>query len=197
MSNNEDPFLKELDNLPDDHPALALLEGATSVTKEKMADIGPLVQKWYEGKSSVKLLEDQLKAAKDSLEKLETDTLPNALRSAGLKEITLDSGEKVTIVGEVFASIPAAKQEEAFAWFQENDFGDLLRNDIKLGFGKGQDENADSVEELLQGEGIPYERKRNIHWKTLQSFVVGELEAGRELPPSISWHRKDRIKVKA
>lgn len=125
----------------------------------------------------------------DKINTLETVTLPEMLKSVGLKDLTLTSGAKITLFDVISASITDENREEAHKWLRDNEHGDLIKNNLTLTFGKGEDEIAkELVTKLLQmrtegetkfGDLV---QKEQVHPQTLKAFTKDQLKSGKPFP---------------
>ena len=114
--------------------------------------------------------------------------LPEALAIVGLSSITLDSGEAIEIVREIFAGIPKGKEDEAFAWFTEAGHGDLIKHEISIKLPKGQQKTVERIKRSLRKFNATLKDdtkfdltdKETIHHQTLQKFVRDAENAGRD-----------------
>src|SRR5271163_3873114 len=87
----------------------------------------------------IEAAEAQLKVLKAAHEELQIRRLPDAMLDLGVKSLKLTDGATITVKPEYHASIPKAQRETALAWLREHEFGDLIKNEITVTFGKGED----------------------------------------------------------
>ena len=113
--------------------------------------------------------------------------MPALLNEAGAKQIRLADGRLITIVTGVFASIPANQRPKAFEWLRKNGFGSIIKSDVSLQFGMGEEEKANKVIGLLRKAGFTPEFAEVVHPQTLKSLVRERLAEGKKIPPSIEF----------
>lgn len=120
---------------------------------------------------------------------LETETLPDMLKNLGIKDFTLMSGAKIALYDIISASITDENREEAHAWLRAHNHGDIIKNNLTLTFGKGEDEIAKNLTTYLlrmRSEGDTkfgdMQLKEAVHPQTLKAFVKGQLTEGKEFP---------------
>ena len=87
-------------------------------------------------------LEEQLKKLQEAESVLSEQTIPNLMQQAGISLLKLSDGSAVEVKPFYSARIPATKTEEAFEWLRQNGFGDLIKNNVTLTFGRSEDEQA-------------------------------------------------------
>jgi hypothetical protein len=71
-------------------------------------------------------------------------------------------GVTVTRKMMVHASIPVDRKEEAISWLRDNNLDDIIKNDVSLSFGKGEDNVAGDVVGLLQERGFDPQTQAHI-----------------------------------
>lgn len=130
-----------------------------------------------------------LQKTNEKIKQLTTETLPDMLKNVGLNDFTLASGVKIVLYDVISASITEDNKEECHAWLRANKHGDLIKNNVIVTFGKGEDDSAKEVmSQLIQARrdgDISFgdlEQKEAVHYSTLQAFVKRQLEAGNEFP---------------
>lgn len=91
----------------------------------------------------------------------------------------LDVGDvTVSLKPFVSASIPNDRREEAFQWLRDHGLDDIIKNDVVLSFGRGEDDTANKVMLDLENKGFHPESKTHIHAMTLKAFVKERVENG-------------------
>ena len=137
-------------------------------------------------------LEDQIKNAEDSVSKLKEKQktlsqfeIPTMMEEMHITKLKLKDGESVEIKKIYGASIPVDKQQEAFTWLRDHDLGDIIKNDITVTFGRGEDNKASEYASLAQGQGFEPVQKIGVHPQTLKAVVRERLESGQEMPSDL------------
>jgi hypothetical protein len=134
----------------------------------------------------------KLEELQDKITHLETVVLPDALRNLGLKDYTLMSGAKVSLVDVVAASITDKNKKGAHDWLRAHGHGDIIKNHVVVSFGKGEDSYANNLlQELVDKRDADLikfgdiEQKEAVHASTLKAFVKSQLAQGTEFPPTL------------
>ena len=140
----------------------------------------------------LKDLEDEIANAEESIKKLKEKAkiisqieIPEMMETMNIKKLKLKDGESVEIKKIYGASIPPQHQEAAFTWLRENGLGDIIKNDITVTFGRGEDNKASEYATLAQGQGFEPVQKIGVHPQTLKAVVRERLESGQEMPSDI------------
>ena len=95
----------------------------------------------------------------------------------GVESLTVD-GNKVSIDKYVSARIPDDRREEAFSFIRSIGEGDIIKNEVVVGFGMGQDNVAGSVVDDLRNKGLEPAQKTHIHPMTLRTWAKNRIEKG-------------------
>jgi|TARA_B100000929_G_C15474033_1_gene408843 hypothetical protein len=140
----------------------------------------------------LKTMEDEIQNAENSLSKLKEKAkvlsqieIPQMMDEMQITKLKLRDGESVEIKKIYGASIPHESQQEAFQWLREHDLGDIIKNDITVTFGRGEDNKAMQYANLAKGQGFEPIQKIGVHPQTLKAVVRERLESGREMPTGL------------
>ena len=101
------------------------------------------------------------------------------------KEMKLADGSAIEVKEIYSATIPLDKREGAYNWLREHDLGDLIKNEITVSFGRGEDNKASEYATLAQGQGFEPVQKIGVHPQTLKAVVRERLESGQEMPSDL------------
>tara|TARA_R100001163_G_scaffold46054_1_gene34600 strand:- start:75 stop:662 length:588 start_codon:yes stop_codon:yes gene_type:complete len=127
-------------------------------------------------------LERQHKDAKKELLRLTDEELPASMAEMGLASFTLDDGSTIDVKPTYGASILVANREAAYEWLRDHGYDDIIKNDVSVSFGRGEDDMAGSFKSLAEKEGYVAQQNTTIHSQTLRAFVRERVEAGDEFP---------------
>lgn len=127
-------------------------------------------------------LTSQLDEKQKQLRAISEVEVPRMMDDLGIKIIGLDSGEKISIDEKITASIGKGKAEEAFAWLRANGHGDLIKRNVSVEFGRGDDEKAAKLKAAIESMGFATKDKSDVHHMTLTSFVKEQMKKGVAIP---------------
>ena len=170
-------------------PTFEDLVGAESVrewnneaTDNELSVVSNLANKQLQVGSELAELEGAVKAKKEELRLISEQELPDAMQAAGLNEIVLSSGEKISI-GEFYsAHISKANQEVAYQWLTANGHEGLIKNEVSLRFGRDENEVVKETVSNLKARGLSPEVRQSVHPSTLKAFVREQLTSGSDIP---------------
>ena len=149
----------------------------------------------------LKDLEDEIANAEDSVKKLKEKAniisqfeIPQMMEEMNIKKLKLKDGETVEVSHFYSASI--VDQDAAFQWLRENGRGDIIKNDITVTFGRGEDNKAAQYAVLAKGQGFEPVQKVGVHPQTLKGVVRECNESGIELPDCFKTYVGNRTNIK-
>lgn len=163
---------------------------------DRIGRAGKLTQKIED---EIATLEQAIKDKKNELQNLRQKVIPDLLRSAGISSFSLEDGTLVELKDELFPDIPASKRDEAYEWLRENGHGDLIKHEIKIVFGMGEDQEALTVRNQLSRHNTPlnFTEKETILPQSLRAWVREQERRGTNLPEELfSVHRVTSAQLK-
>lgn len=142
--------------------------------------------------------ESQLEASKEILKNLEQKVVPEMMLSMDCSQFKSAGGLTVTIKKHVKASINDTNREEACAWLRNNNYGRMIKSEIKLSLDKrATEEHMDQVVAALDAVGVPYTNKESVHPGTLSKFVREMDAEGDTIPEgTFKMYRFDQAVIK-
>lgn len=152
-------------------------DALSSVDTDKGKTLSNLVRQLRNLEDQIADSETHIKALKVEKHKLSTELIPSLMAEMGTERIDVD-GVAVTVKPIVHASIPEDRREEAFRWLRQNGHEDIIKNDVVLSFGKGQDNVVKSLIADLGNRGFDPAHKVHVHPMTLKAFVREQMEKG-------------------
>lgn len=129
--------------------------------------------------------EAKTKKLKEELRSIQEDLLPAAMTELGLNSIELNDGSKVVVKTFYGASINKEHLDQAFDWLNSEGFGDLIKNVVTASFNRGEEEDAQTLAEELEGVGLRVGTKKWVEPMTLKAFVREQVEEGKDLPQDL------------
>lgn len=152
-----------------------------------LSEIAAVAQQQLDAELKISKLEDELKSAQATLRNIQEHVLPNLMDTASQASCTTKSGLKVEVTEVLRGSIPQASEAAAFAWLEANNSGALIKRQIVVEFGKGEEAWANKFAADLAKRKRPLhsKTKRSVHPQTLQAYLREQLGAGVDIPLSI------------
>ena len=141
-------------------------------------------------------LEQQLKAKKEAADKISSEVIPNLLAEQGLASLKLADGSGVEVKKTYSCTVKKDSVESAYTWLRNNGLGDLIKNEVAVQFGKGEDNKAEQLLNLAAEEGYEPTQKQKVEPMTLKALYRERIEAGLDMPSDF-FHTfvKDQTKI--
>ena len=143
-------------------------------------------------------IEEQLKKKKDEHDHISSKVIPELLAEQGLSEIKLADGSKVSVKKEFRCTLPKdeAKREQAYEWLRNEKLGDIIKNNVFVTFGKGEDDKAQQLLNLAAENGFEPQQKSDVAWNTLTALYEERVKAGLDMPSDVfNLWIKDKTKI--
>lgn len=168
-----------------------------TISKE-IEKLALLISDIEESKSN---LEQKLKTINESLE-LYKKELADLLLAQGFEvgsKIKLVNGRTLNVKDFFSASIPAQssinsakdaekmnelsnKKEACLEWLDENNLGDIVKNNIVVSLDRGEAEKAKELMLELQEKGLNFVRDESVHPMTLKAALKKAMQSGLDVP---------------
>ena len=171
LMNNEDLQKQFLEDSPQGVDNLANVQ-----------DLADCVVRLQKMEDEIKQDEEDLKIKKIKADKLSEEIIPEMMTSMKLKTMKLADGSAIEVKEIYSATIPVARKEGAFNWLRENGLGDLIKNEITVSFGRGEDNKASEYADLARGRGFEPSQKLKVEPMTLKALFRERSENNQNLP---------------
>ena len=155
-------------------------EALSSVDTGTGKQLSQLVLSLREVEAKISEAEDYIKSLKQEKHKLSVENIPSLMDEMGVERLDVD-GSVVERKMIVSASIPVSNKDAAFDWLRDNGLDDIIKNDITVSFGKGEDNVAGDVVGLLQERGFDPKTKTHVHPSTLKAFIKERVTDGKPI----------------
>ena len=141
-------------------------------------------------------MEKDMKKIKEQADKIGSEIIPNLLAEQGLASLKLADGSSVDIKKSYNCTIKKDQLESAFEWLRNNGLGDIIKNEVAVQFGKGEDNKAEQLLGLAVREGYEPSQKQKVEPMTLKALFRERVEAGLDMPSQF-FHTfvKDQTKI--
>jgi hypothetical protein len=155
-------------------------DALSNVGTQETKNLSDLVRKLRAVDSDIDKAEQALKGLKQERQKLTTELIPGVMDEMGVDRLDVD-GVTVTRKLIVSASISDENREQAFGWLRDNGLDDIIKNDVVVSFGRGEDNAAKNAVGILREQGFDPDVKTHIHPMTLKAFVKERVEDGKPI----------------
>jgi predicted nuclease with TOPRIM domain len=126
--------------------------------------------------------EEEAKHFKKALYKVTDELLPAAMEELDIEKLTLNDGSEISVKPIYAASIPKDRRDEAYDWLREHGDGDIIKNNVTITFGKGEDQDAQAFMVMCGDQGFTPQQSEKIEPMTLKAWLREKVEAGDPVP---------------
>ena len=177
-----------LDDLEDDQQQL--------IEKTDIQTLADYCRELSELELVIESLEKQVKEQKEKADKISSEVIPNLLAEQGLSSLKLADGSGVEVRKSYSCTVKKDSVESAYTWLRENGLGDLIKNEIAVQFGKGEDNKAEQMLYLAAEQGYEPTQKQKVEPMTLKALFRERVEAGLDMPSQFfNVFIKDQTKI--
>ena len=152
---------------------------------ENIKSLANQVKKLRDLEDKIKADEQALKNKEKEMERISGEVIPTLLSEMGLSSLKLADGSAVDVKPYYRASILIKNQEVAYNWLRQNGLGDIIKNDVTVSFGSGEDNKAAEYANLAKGQGYQPTQKLKVEPMTLKALVRERIENGKDMPMDI------------
>jgi hypothetical protein len=140
--------------------------------------------------------EEETKALKEKADKIASEIIPNMLAEQGLSSLKLADGSGVEVRKTYSCTIKKDGTDAAYKWLRENGLEDIIKNEVFVTFGKGEDNKAEQLLSLAENSGYEPQQKSKVEPMTLKALYRERIEAGLDMPSdSFNLFVKDQTKI--
>ena len=141
-------------------------------------------------------LEEQIKKKREKADKISSEIIPNMLAEQGISSLKLADGSSVDVRKSYNCTIKKDEMESAYNWLRENQLGDIIKNEVSVQFGRGEDNKAEQLLNLAAQEGYEPSQKSKVEPMTLKALYRERVEAGLDMPSQFfNVFIKDKTKI--
>ena len=152
---------------------------------ENIKSLSNEVQKMESLVKEIEDIEENLKKRKKDLDVISAEVIPTMMSEMGLSQLKLMDGSMIDVKPFYNATITVANRESAFNWLRQNGLGDIIKNEMVVSFGRGEDNKAAEYAELAKSQGLQPAQKLKVEPMTLKALVRQRIEEGKEMPTEI------------
>ena len=131
--------------------------------------------------------EASLKELKEQEKQLNNFTIPELMEKMNLSTLKLKDGSELSVKKIYSATMKADKKADCIQWLRNNGLGDIVKNEITVNFGQGEENKAAEYANLAKGQGYEPSQKEAVHAMTLKVTMEDWKNKGNEVPEDLFW----------
>jgi len=143
------------------------------------------VEKLQGIQKQIKDLEDRVKDLKEDEKYFSCNIIPKLMEDMNLASLKLKDGSELTVKKIFSATLKADKKAEGIHWLRDNGLGDIVKNNITVTFGQGEDNKAVEYAGLARERGYEPTQDEKVHHASLTVVMKDFKEKGNEIPTDL------------
>jgi hypothetical protein len=143
------------------------------------------VEKLQSIQNQIENLEAQVKDLKQDEKHFSCVVIPKLMEDMNLSSLKLKDGSELTVKQIYSATLKADKKAEGIHWLRDNGLGDIVKNNITVSFGQGEDNKAVDYASLARSNGYEPIQEEKVHPSTLKVVMKEWKDKGREVPEEL------------
>ena len=143
------------------------------------------VEKLQGIQKQIKDLEDRVKDLKEDEKYFSCNIIPKLMEDMNLASLKLKDGSELTVKKIFSATLKADKKAEGITWLRDNGLGDIVKNNITVTFGQGEDNKAVEYAGLARERGYEPTQDEKVHHASLTVVMKDYKEKGNEIPSDL------------
>ena len=166
------------------------------VGDDALSSLGKKCTELVEVRNELVELEEKKKELSKREFNLENEEIPAVMEENNLTSLRLKDGQKIDVTESYHATITAANKDFCFNWLKENGLDDIIKNEVSVAFGRGENDDALDLKGQLEGQGLPVEHSQKIHSQTLKAFVGERVRGGDGVPDEFGVFIRKKVKIR-
>lgn len=131
--------------------------------------------------------EASLKELKEQEKQLNNFTIPELMEKMNLSTLKLKDGSELSVKKIYSATMKADKKADCIQWLRNNGLGDIVKNEITVNFGQGEENKAAEYATLAKESGYEPSQKEAVHAMTLKVTMEDWKNKGNDVPEDLFW----------
>jgi hypothetical protein len=184
--------------MSDDVKSMMLEDSTDLLDNVEVTTIAAECQKLKNLQDDIERAEEHVDNLKKMADDISSRVIPELLAEQGLTSLKLADGSSVTVKREYRCTLPKedGRREAAYNWLRENGLGDIIKNNVIVTFGRGEDDKAQRLLDLAASNGFEPNQKSDVAWNTLTALFQERVESGLDMPSDVfSTWIKDTTKI--
>ena len=150
-------------------------------------ELSDAIEKLNSVSAQIKNAEAGLKKLKEEEKQINNFTIPEIMNKMNLSTVKLRDGSELSVKKVYSATIKADKKAEAIKWLRDNGLGDIVKNEITVNFGQGEENKAAEYANLAKESGYEPSQKEAVHAMTLKVTMEDWKNKGNNVPEDLFW----------
>ena len=158
---------------------------ALNLDADNLINVSNLAKEVLKAEEEINALEAVLNEKKKEHRNLVENRIPAAMQEIGMSNFTMADGSTIEVKPFYSASIPKDRKGEAFEWLRIHGYDDIIKNQVSVQFGRGEDGDASGLIRVIRENGMIPLQTEKIESQTLRAWVREMVEQGVKFPTEL------------
>ena len=152
-----------------------------------ITNIADECQKLKDLEDKIKSADNHLRDLKAQADEIGSKVIPEILAEQGLSSLKLADGSAVSVKKEYRCTLPKddTRRAQCYKWLRDQGLEDIIKNNVFVTFGKGEDDKAKQLLNLAADNGFEPQQKSDVPWNTLTALFKERVESGLDMPSDV------------
>jgi|TARA_B100000035_G_scaffold180802_1_gene154241 hypothetical protein len=150
-------------------------------------ELSEVIEQYKSVGAQILAVEGKLKELKEQEKYISNFSIPEIMNKMNLSTVKLKDGSELSVKKVYSATMKADKKPQAIQWLRDNGLGDIVKNEITVNFGQGEENKAMAYANLARGQGYEPAQKEAVHAMTLKVTMEDWKNKGNEVPEDLFW----------
>lgn len=158
-------------------------DAAETNTVASREGLNQLILKQLTLEADLKELEDQTKAKKQELDRVQQRDLPEMMLLLDIRKMTTAEGAIVEVKDDLSISVPKdpEKRSKIFEWLRQKKLTNIISSNFTIPFTKGEEEKVEKLRVLLEEHKIDYTQGDEVNSASLKKHLKESIENGENV----------------
>ena len=148
-------------------------------------ELSEVIEQYKSVAAQILAAESKLKELKAQEKYISNFSIPEIMNKMNLSTVKLKDGSELSVKKVYSATMKADKKPQAIQWLRDNGLGDIVKNEITVNFGQGEENKAMAYATLARGQGYEPAQKEAVHAMTLKVTMEDWKNKGNEVPEDL------------
>ena len=150
-------------------------------------ELSEVIEQYKSVGAQILAVEGKLKELKEQEKYISNFSIPEIMNKMNLSTVKLKDGSELSVKKVYSATMKADKKPQAIQWLRDNGLGDIVKNEITVNFGQGEENKAMAYANLARGQGYEPAQKEAVHAMTLKVTMEDWKNKGNDVPEDLFW----------
>jgi hypothetical protein len=158
-----------------------------TVNTDDAAKLSEAIKEFKSIDAQILATEAKLKELKSQQSYYSGHVIPEIMEKLNYSTMTMKDGSEIAVKKVYSAKIKADKKAEAIQWLRNNGLGDIVKNNISVAFGQGEENKAMAYATLAKESGYEPSQSEKVEPQTLRVTMEDWKNKGNDVPQDLFW----------